>query len=277
MEEIKMPYLNDWLSHLKVYHNISEYTEKNYPIHLRKFFEFTNGRYNVNKITIEKFTKYLLEEKKEARSTINARLSALRSYFHFLYNEEIIDRKIANNIELIKEEPKEMKKLMSQKQVFKILDSITDVRDRALLETIYTTGIREGECSNLNIENIYFEDGLLSVIKGKGKKSRTIPISKTALKWLRAYIGARKSGPLFLNNRNGRLGERSIYNIVTKYFNFSPHELRHCFATHLIVKTGNIKGVSNMLGHSSIRMTEEIYTHINTEDLKNIYGDNMDR
>jgi site-specific recombinase XerD len=259
----------------------SKYTLANYPIHLRDFFEFSEGRYNVTAQTINnKYISYLLEDKKFARTTANAKLSALRSYYHFLYDEEIIDKKIADKINLIVEEEKDQKKVLSQEKIFKILDNIDDVRDRALLEVLYSTGIREGELSNLNIEHLDFENGLVTILKGKGKKggkTRVIPISKTALKWVKASMMARKSGPLFLNNRGGRLGERSIYNIVTKHFPCSPHELRHAFATHMIVKTGNMKGVSEMLGHSSIRMTEQIYTHINANDLKKIYGDHMER
>lgn len=279
---IKVPYLNDYLKHMKNIKLASDYTLKNYPIHLRDFFEFSEGKYNVTAPTINnKYVNYLIEVKKFARTTINAKLSCLRSYFHFLYNNEIIDRNIAEKINLIEEENKEHKKVMSQEKIFKILDEITDVRDRALLETLYATGVREGELSSLNIEHIDFANKLAYVIKGKGKnggKTRIIPISNTALKWLRASIGSRKSGPLFLNNRSGRLGERSVYNIVTKYFEFSPHELRHCFASHMIVKTGNMKAVSEMLGHSSIQMTEQIYTHINSDDLKSIYKQGgMDR
>lgn len=271
MEENKLPYVEEWLSHLKVYDDVSDYTISNYKIHIRKFFEFTNGNFNINNLTVKKWTAYLLEERKEARATINARLSALRSYFHFLYNEEIIDRKIADKIEFIKKDPIEVKNIMPQSQIMKILDSIEDVRDRAITEVLYASGLREGECSNLNIEDINFEDELINVIKGKGKKSRVVPTSQTALKWIRANMGARKSGPLFLNNRGGRLGERSIYNIVVKYFPFSPHDLRHSFATHMITKTGNMKAVSEMLGHSNVAMTERIYTHMTSEYLKDVY------
>jgi site-specific recombinase XerD len=270
-----IPYQKEYLHHMEKIMLASEYTLKNYPIHLRDYFEFTEGRYNVNKQTINKYINHLIVERGFARSTANAKLACLRSYYKFLYNEEIIDREIHETIHLLSKEESKMKDLPSQEKVFSILDSIEDVRDRALLETLYATGVREGELSSLNIEHINFEDKIVYVIKGKGKnggKTRIVPISNSALKWLKAYIGSRKSGPLFLNNRSGRLGERSIYNIVIKYFEFSPHNLRHAFATHLIKKTGNMKAVSDMLGHSSVQMTEQIYTHLNANDLKDIYG-----
>lgn len=279
---IEIPYLNEYLKFMKNIKLASEYTLKNYPIHLRDFFEFSEGRYSVNAPTINNnYVNYLLEIRNFSRKTINAKLSTLRSYYHYLYDSEYIDRNIAERITLLDLEEREQKKLPSQDKIFKILDKVDDIRDRALLETIYTTGIREGECSALNIEHIDFNNQLLTVLKGKGKKggkTRVIPISKTAIKWIKAYMGARKSGPLFLNNRGERLGGRSIYNIVTKYFNFPPHDLRHCFATHMIVNTGNMKAISEMLGHSSIQMTEQLYTHISPNDLKNVYKNGgMDR
>jgi site-specific recombinase XerD len=281
VEMTEVPYLDEYLKYMKNIKLSSKYTLSNYPIHLRDFFNFSEGRYNVNAPTINnKYVTYLLEERKFARTTINAKLSALRSYYNFLYDEEVIDKNIAEKINLIDEEEKKQKDLPTQKEIFKVLDTVEDVRDRALLETLYSTGIREGELSNLNIEHIDFNNNFITILKGKGKKggkTRIIPISKTALKWIKAYLGARKSGPLFLNNRALRLGERSIYNIVMNHFNFSPHNLRHAFATHMIIKTGNMKAISEMLGHSSVQMTEQIYTHINPTNLKEIYGENMDR
>ena len=272
----EIPYLEEYLKHMKIIKLSSDYTLKNYPIHLRDFFEFTGGKYNVTSPTINnKYTTYLLEDRKFARKTINAKLSCLRSYYHFLYDQlEVIDRNIAEKINLLDLEEREEKKLITQEEVFKILDTIDDVRDRALLEILYATGIREGELCSLNIEHIDFNNFIVTIVKGKGKKggrTRAVPVSKSALKWVKASLGARKAGPLFLNNRAERLGTRSVYNIVTKHFGFPPHDLRHCFATHMIKKTGNMKAVSQMLGHSSIQMTEKIYTHMDAEDLKDIY------
>lgn len=268
---MNIPYIEEYLKYMKNIKNSSEFTLKNYPIHLRDFFQFTEGEYEVNLSKINEYKHHLIEVRKFARASINAKLMALRSYYHFLYDEEIIDTEIAVKIKGVVEEENEPKKLMSQDKIHSILDKIEDVRDRAMLETLYATGVRESELSDLNIDNIDFVNELIYVIKGKRKKSRVIPISKTALKWLRAYIGARKTGPLFLNNRGNRLGPRSVYNVCKTYFPFPPHDLRHSFATHMIVKTGNIKAVSEMLGHSSVQMTEQIYTHMNSEDLKNIY------
>lgn len=278
MTEIDMPHVEDFLQHMKVYQDASEYTLINYPLHLKKFFNYTKGRFEVNIRTVNNFTEYLLTERKFSRATVNAVLSAVRSYYNFLYNEEIIDNNLGSKIKFVKKDPTEVKKIMPQKEIIKILDSVTNVKERAILETLYATGIREGECSDLNIEHVDFENQLVAIIKGKGKKSRVIPISKTALKWIKANMGSRKSGPLFLNNKGDRMGERGIYNICKKYFPFSPHTLRHAYATHMITKTGNMKAVSEMLGHSTITMTEKIYTHMTSDYLKEVYKDSgMDR
>lgn len=274
---MKMPYVDEFLDYYRIYRDASKYTIVNYKKDMEVFFEFTNGKYNVSKLTIMKYTKYLLKEKKLKNTTVNRRLSSLKSYFNYLYNEEIIDNNPGNHIRFVKKPKIKHRNLPSQKEIFKVLDKIDDVRDRALLETLYSTGVREGELSALNIEDIDFENKIVTIF-GKGGKTRIVPISNKALEYITAYIKSRKEGALFLNNRYTRLGERSIYNIVKKYFNMSPHELRHCFSTHILTKTGNIKAVSELLGHSSIAVTEKIYVHFNINNLKEVYKNSgMDR
>lgn len=267
--------IEEFLKHKKTYDDISQYTFINYKNDLTIFFEFTEGKYETTPQVamrfFNKFVEYLLNEKKDSRTTINRRLSALKSFYKWLYNQEYLDYDLRDKIKLVKKDPDKIKNVLPQDKIFKILDKINDVRDRALLETLYSTGIREGELSALNIENVDFENKLVVIINGKGKKSRVVPISNTALKYIKASIGARKDGPLFLNNKGKRLGERGIYNVVKGYFDVSPHQLRHAFSTHMIVKTGNIKAVSEMLGHSNIQVTEKAYTHLNTDHLSEIH------
>lgn len=267
---MEQPYVDDFLKYKKIYDDAAPNTLKNYVIDLRIFFEFTEGKFNVNNKTINNFVEYLLNEKKEKRSTINRRLSALKSYYNYLYNEEIIERNPGSKIKYLRKEPPKLKNILPQDEIFKILDKIDDVRDRALLETLYSTGIRESELSALNIQDIDFENKLITIIKAKNRKYRIIPISDEALKWIKAYLGARKDGPLFLNNKYKRLGTRGIYNICKKYFNIPPHDLRHSFGTHMIMKTNNPKAVAEMMGHSNTKVTE-IYQHYNTDYLSEIY------
>ncbi len=181
-------------------------------------------------------------------------------------------------------DPEKTKKIIQKKELIKIIDSITDVKHRAVVETLYSTGIREGELSALNIDSVDFENGLVVIERSSSKSSKTksgktriVPIGDEALKWIKAYLGKRKDGPLFLNNKYKRLGEKGIYNIVKSYFDFSPHELRHAFATHLIAETGNIKATSEMLGHANVAMTERIYTHLSVQHLKDVHNKGMGR
>lgn len=268
---MEVPYMKEFLNHMEVYNDASPNTLKNYPIHLKAFFEFTQGEVSIDVKVFKKFTEYLLKVKSEARSTINARLSALRSYYKYLYNESIIHHNVATKIAFVKQLQNPVMEVLDQQDVFKSLDRISDVRDRALFETLYSTGVRESELSNLNIENIDFENELVIVIHGKGKKTRVTPISKDALKWIKAYVGTRKTGPLFLNPRGQRLGYKSIYNLCVLYFEVSPHKLRHAFATHMMEATGNTKAVSEMLGHATAKFTEKRYVHLKGKNLSRIY------
>jgi site-specific recombinase XerD len=277
MENEKYPHLDDFINHKITYDDIAKNTIINYPIDLKKFLDFTEGNLIANKNVFDSFINHLFKEKKEARSTINRRISAIKSFYNYLYDEEIVEVNYGKKIKYLKTDPIEPKKIMKQKEIFKILDGINHLRNKAILETIYTTGIRESELTDLDIENIDFENQLIAVIKAKGRKTRVIPINESSLKLIKAYIGVRKSGPVFLNNRRGRLTPRSIITICHKYFDFPPHDLRHSFATHMIAKTGNIKAVSELLGHSSIQITEKTYTHLSSEYLKDIYKGQMDR
>lgn len=273
-----MPHQKEFLKFMEVYRKASKATLLNYPLDLKSFYDFSGGKININKTTIDGYVEFLLQEKKEARSTINRRLSCLKSYFNFLYNEEILERNPGEKIRFLKKDANKIKKIPKQEKIFETLDAIENLRDRALLETIYCTGLRESEASNLNIEHVDFENGIIAVIKSKGDKSRAIPISNNALKLIKAYLGSRTSGPVFLNNRYKRLGTRSIYNICKLYFDFPPHDLRHSFGTHMLAKTGNLKAVSEMMGHSDMQTTANIYSHLSSDYLADIYkGGGMDR
>jgi site-specific recombinase XerD len=279
-----MPYVSEFLKYKKIYDDSSKNTIDNYLIDLKLFFEFTDGRYShATARTFQNFVENRLD-KGDSRNTIRRRLSALKSYYRYLYNQELIEHKISDRIKYISKDPERDKKIIEKKTIIKILDSINDVKHRAVVETLYSTGVREGELSALDIKDVDFINGMIVVSRSsansnrtKSGKTRVIPIGKEALKWIKAYIGKRKDGPLFLNNKYKRLGEKGIYNIVKQYFNVSPHELRHAFATHLIAETGNIKAVSEMLGHANTNITEMIYTHLNAGHLKEVHERGMGR
>jgi site-specific recombinase XerD len=166
----KYEHIEEFFNHKRVYDNVSENTIINYRGDLRKFLDFTNGRINVYRGTFENFIKFLLDEEKESRKTINRRISAVKSFYNYLCDSEIIESNNAKRMKYLKEEPSKPKNILPQKDIFVMLDKINHVRDRALMETLYSTGVREGELSALNIDNIDFENELVAVIKGKGRK-----------------------------------------------------------------------------------------------------------
>jgi integrase/recombinase XerC len=270
------PHVQDFLNYIEVYKDASDYTVANYKIDLDWFFNFTEGEIPLDIKTLTAFTNYLLKEKGDKRSTIRRRLSALKSYYNYLYNEEIINIDVAKKIKFIKADPVDKLEVPSQKDIFKVLDGINYLRDRALLELIYSTGMREGESCNLKIEHINFTNKFIFIENGriakgnKGRKARVTPISDRALKYIKAYIGVRKDGYVFLNARTNKLTTRTVYNICRKHFDLPPHDLRHSFATHMIAETGNTKAVAEMLGHSNEKMTER-YTHLAIDHLTKVY------
>ena len=204
-----------------------------------------------------------------------------------MYEEKIL----ANPTELI-ESPKLNKKLpdtLNINEIDKILNSIDlstyeGTRNRAIIETLYSCGLRVSELINITIQNLYLDVGFIKVI-GKGSKERLVPIGSSAIKHINVYLkNYRKSfkvidgneGFLFLNRRGKKLSRNMIFIIVKQLSiknniekNISPHTFRHSFATHLIEGGADLRAVQDMLGHESITTTE-IYTHLNKEYLREV-------
>ncbi len=152
------------------------------------------------------------------------------------------------------------------------------LRDRAVLETFYSSGLRISELVGLNLSDIDFVSGIVKVM-GKGKKERIVPIGEAALRSIRKYIDKRKvkSDAAFLNKNGKRITTRGVRNIVDKYLKSSgahqgatPHTLRHSFATHLLNRGADLRTVQELLGHANLSTTQ-IYTHLTTEKLKSVY------
>jgi site-specific recombinase XerD len=155
------------------------------------------------------------------------------------------------------------------------------LRDRAILETLYSCGIRVSELVGLDMDDVDFISGVIKVL-GKGRKERMVPIGDTAVGSIQKYTKgrygrAKNTGPVFLNSRGGRLTDRSVRNVIDKYIHacsigekISPHSLRHSFATHLLDKGADLRSVQELLGHMNLSTTQ-IYTHVTMERLKNVY------
>tara|TARA_B100000676_G_scaffold7854_2_gene7102 strand:- start:1714 stop:2613 length:900 start_codon:yes stop_codon:yes gene_type:complete len=284
----------EYQNHLKLERSLSDNSIEAYLNDIKKLTDFLKLRGNdslkysdVDTDIINNFIEYLY--KLGISSYTQARIiSGIKSFFNYLVYEEKI---LANPTELI-ESPKLNKKLpdtLNINEIDKILNSIDlstyeGTRNRAIIETLYSCGLRVSELINITIQNLYLDVGFIKVI-GKGSKERLVPIGSSAIKHINIYLkNYRKSfkaisgneGFLFLNRRGKKLSRNMIFIIVKQLSiknniekNISPHTFRHSFATHLIEGGADLRAVQDMLGHESITTTE-IYTHLNKEYLREV-------
>jgi len=232
----------------------------------------------------------VLNEKQYSKATIARKLATLRSFYKFLVKRGQIE---ANPVVSIRT-PKQEKKLphfLEYEEVKRLLetpplDNWLGARDRAILETLYSTGIRVSELVALNMDDIDFLGEIVHV-RGKGKKERITPIGTSALQVIQHYMEFRnrrsQSNPkfdlkvLFVNKHGRRLSTRSVRRKMDKYLkmagldpSISPHTLRHSFATHMLNNGADLRSVQELLGHQSLSTTQ-IYTHVTTKKLKETY------
>lgn len=236
-----------------------------------------------------------LREREYASSTVARKIAALKSFFHFLAAEEIISDDPTLNLD----SPKVKKRLpvtLSYEEVERLLDapkgsSPKAIRDKALLELLYATGMRVTELVSLDLEDINLASATVRVRQGKGSKERIIPIHSRAVEALREYLAkARRmllkspdERALFLNHRGERLTRQGLWLIIKQYVReagikteVTPHTLRHSFATHLLNGKADLRHVQELLGHANISTTQ-IYTHISSERLREIYDESHPR
>lgn len=258
-----------------------------------QFLEFTDpsvGPLQVKGKHIQAFLEYITELGMSAYSQARI-LSGIKSFFRFLLMEEIRDEDPSALID----SPKLGRKLpdtLSFPEIEQILLAIDlstpeGTRNRAMLETLYSCGLRVSELTDLKISNLFFEDGFVKVL-GKGNKERLVPIGKDARKFIgiyrdqvRCHIDVAKGAEnyVFLNRRGDKLSRVMVFTIIKKLVAqiglkkiVSPHTFRHSFATHLIEGGADLRAVQEMLGHESITTTE-IYTHLNRDYLQQIIKD----
>jgi integrase/recombinase XerC len=241
----------------------------------------------VDGIIIRGYLGFLHRQNK--KSTIARKLSAVRSFFKFLVKQGVIEENPAELILTPKQE-KTIPTYLSVDEIFRLLDSIqTDtllgLRNRAIFETLYSSGIRVAELAGLNFSDLDFSSGVVRVL-GKGNKERIIPIGQEALKAIAAYreqmdrqvdSAVLKDGALFLNRFNKRLTARSIARILRQLVDavglltpVSPHAIRHSFATHMLDSGADLRVVQELLGHKSLSTTQK-YTHVSIDRLMETY------
>jgi len=298
-------HINSYISFLKNEKNYSNNTIISYKNDLLQLLNYLKEykiikRDNIKYIDRSIMRKYIVYLKKCDYSvrSICRKISTIRSFFKFLSREGMVD--INPTINLIT--PKIVKKLPSflyLEEINKLIETpsghtILGIRDRAILELLYGTGMRVGELVNLSIRDIDLYEKTVRVF-GKGSKERILPLGNPSIRAAQEYLTSRDifrknisldkidQNALFLNRFGGRLSVRSIRRLLIKYMKMadlnkkiSPHVLRHSFATHLLGGGADLRSVQELLGHESLSTTQ-IYTHITKERLKEIYNKSYPR
>ena len=277
----------NFLNYLRVEKNYSENTIINYDVDLQQFISLCREETDIKNLSGVNIREFVVELtlKKYGKATIERKLATLKSFFSYLKNEEIIDINPADNITFPKKDRK-LPRFLEAEEIDKFFDAILgeeiyDKRDRAILETLYSTGIRVSELADLDINDVDKVNNLIKVL-GKGSKERIVPIGDRAKQTILIYLSARKNvaehEPLFLNSKNRRLDTRTVRHILDKWSkqtrlgkHISPHSIRHSFATHLLDRGADLRSVQELLGHSNLSTTQ-IYTHVTKEKLKNVYN-----
>ena len=279
--------LSDFSSYLRLELSLSENTVNSYCSDVDKFFEYwanLGDVSNIRSVDSENIKGFISQEMEKGLSKRSqARLvSSLKAFFKFLVNESIIELDPCVLIDSPKIKPY-LPEVLSQDEVVRIIESVDlsqpeGHRNRAILETLYSCGLRVSELVNLKYSDIFFDQEFLRII-GKGNKQRLVPLGRPAADAIRIYLQTRSLLPVkkgsednvFLNRRGGRITREMVFLIVKKSAAeagvdkiISPHTFRHSCATHLVENGADLRAVQEMLGHESI-LTTEIYTHINSE------------
>jgi len=288
MEEL----IDAFLNYLSVERGLSQNTIVSYREDLNVYIGFIKSRAieSLSKTKKNEITDFMFQQKDRglAANSIARRLAAIRMFYRFLVRERILK----NDPTSLVDSPKLWKKIpdtLSVNEVEALLSQpnirqTQGLRDKAILETLYATGMRVSEAVNLKRDNVNLEVGFLRCI-GKGNKERIIPLGKKAIASVQRFmevgrpklLKAKESEFLFLNRFGKKISRQSLWKFIKRYARqarikkpIKPHILRHSFATHLLERGADLRSVQEMLGHSSISTTQ-IYTHINKERLKSIH------
>jgi len=278
-------YIDKFIRYLDIERAVSAHTLRAYRKDLEDFFEYVKTE--PDKIDMMDVRGFIADQIKKGlnKTTVSRRLASIRSFFKFLCREAYIKSnpaKLVPNPKL----PKLLPRFLSVDDVFSLVEKpegigFIPVRDKAILELLYSSGPRVSELSGLNIDDLNIK-GYLIKIKGKGKKERIVPVGSKAIDAMKSYMIERmllksKDRALFLNRMGTRLTDRGVRRIVVKYAKaltingqIGPHTLRHTFATHLLQGGADLRVIQELLGHSSLSTTQK-YTHLDITHLMDIY------
>ena len=276
-----------FLDYLRVERDASPHTLRNYTKDLT-LLKQTLGEKPWDQVDLLSLRQFVAGQRESGLSkvTIARRVAAIRSFFRFLQRDGYVSSNPAMGLIRPKQD-RPLPVFLSVEDVTKLVeapqgDDVTSCRDRAILETLYSGGLRVSELVGLKVRDVDLIGGSLRTI-GKGKKERLVPLGSYSLQAIRKYLKSlpreksQPESPLFQNWRYGRLTDRSVRRILNRYLvqvgtamKISPHALRHSFATHLLDRGADLRSVQELLGHSSLTTTQ-VYTHVTTERLKRVY------
>ena len=268
--------MNEFLNYLKDERNYSDKTILNYKMDLENFYNYINKK-KTKKIDFDFLQEYIenLSQKKYSTKSIQRHISSLKSYFKFLYNKNYIKVNPAELLCLPKNEMK-LPNYLTIIDLEKIYELDLSLRDKLIVELLYSTGIRLSELVNIKISDINFYDKTIKVL-GKGNKERYVLFGSVCSKLLKEYINNDNRVYLLLNKNGNKLSERGVEYIIEKIFKsvnihskLTPHTLRHTFATHMLDNGCDLVTVQKLLGHSDLSTTS-IYTHVSNEHLRSTY------
>lgn len=289
-----MNHLSDFLIYIFKIKKFSNNTVDAYRTDLDQFLDFLkkeskNSKIDFNKINKKEIKSYILflSEMKLSEKSINRKLASIKSFFRFLYKKKLVKSNPSSNITGLKI-PKKLPRFIQNGILFKVLeynsnDDWETIRDKTILELFFSTGIRLSELIFLDLKDVEIEDKILKVI-GKGNKERIVPFGNKVCEALSKYLKFRnqyvssqiKDFPLFISKKGVRISHRTVQLRLKKLFNkvslneFTPHLMRHTFATQMINNGADIRAVQEILGHSSLSSTQ-IYTHLKKKKLKEFF------
>ena len=283
--------INDFLAYLKTVKQLSNNTTNSYRRDLDKFSDFLSDSdiKSWQEVKESEVRSYVNKERRRGLSprSIQRVLSSYRSFFNYLLQERVINKSPAENISSPKS-PSLLPKAMDADLVQRLLDfkpeGMFEVRDKAMAELLYSSGLRLSELCDLDLISLDIKERICRVI-GKGKKTRDVPVGEKAIQSIRDWMLYRKelieskqteTEALFLNNKGNRISPRSVQLRLEKLCvmrglpGINPHMLRHSFASHVLESSGDLRAIQEMLGHSDIGTTQ-IYTKLDFQHLSKVY------
>ena len=287
-------YINEFKDYLLLERNYSVLTAKAYVADVLSLASFYKENYNSNSITnavygeIRQWIVFLVNKKTSNRS-INRKMSSIKAYYLFLQKTELIEvspvsRHKALKVKVNSKIPFSETEIINVLEIFDLeIDDFSKLRDRIIIELLYSTGMRRIELIDLTISSVNLSANTIKVL-GKRNKERILPLLQITIDLLNRYLNLYKkeynqspNSPLFVTDKGVKIYENFVYRLINSYFgnitvknNISPHVLRHSFATHLINNGADLNSVKELLGHSSLAATQ-VYTHNSIGELSKVY------